>query len=59
MFSVLAGFELAVYAFAALTLSKSHVVLGGGGGEGGGGGDGAGGEGAGEATDGDGETAEH
>ena len=59
MLPVLAGFELAVYTFAALTLSKSHVVLGGGGGEGGGGGDGAGGEGDGEATDGVGGTSPH
>ena len=58
MLPVLAGFELAVYTFAALTLSKSHVVLGEGDGDGGGG-DGAGGEGDGEATDGDGVTAEH
>ena len=57
--SVLGGVELAVYTFAALTLSKSHVVLGEGEGDGGGGGAGAGGEGAGEATDGDGETALH
>ena len=42
-----------MYTFAALTLSKSHVVLGEGGGEGGGGGDGdGGGEGDGEATGG-------
>ena len=48
-----------MYTFAALTLSKSHVVLGEGDGDGGGGGDGAGGEGDGEATDGVGGTSPH
>ena len=48
-----------MYTFPALTLSKSHVVLGEGEGEGGGGGDGAGGEGDGEATDGVGGTSPH